>query len=534
MSAPLSEIAEHLRTYVEHVKQAQKAFETWLKQKKRLSDSERQCFEQRSIADATAYWTAVSHESQAAFDAKHETGWRYWAKSAQTIAVAAGRFMKDFKPLVDFAASSGPYGGLAVGAISGLFAIARAKSKTDDVIAVAMAGILDRLPSFRMLEEIYNDSDAHQKRLRRKVAMAYSGITEFAIAAAKYYLQPGFKRWWQATWDSEHFSGLADHCQGFIVAVRLQSEDLVTVVVNDIRARSVALQKQNEKLEADLAQLQEDSDNSKLVTLQGLLGLSSWTPEAQQNRIEEYRQALERAHRDCRIFEWMDEAAIEKYKRCQAIRDWEASSVSSVLLIVCVNHGRLPRKDHCWLSPLALNLVHSDQSSQKALAHYVFDYEVRTSIHAVMPDVLLQLLRLQKHSDLSALAPKLEKYRSSFDGEGRVRNETKAKEALTDAALTIARLLDPQKEVHIILDRIDRCVEEDQLDFMTLLNRISEETKCCLKVLAVASKSYWEVEGYEEERLTECLKFKQITETQNMLLRKRIDHVSDPSNTSLD
>ncbi|KAF5869993.1 uncharacterized protein Bfra_010138 [Botrytis fragariae] len=522
-------IAKHFRDYIDRIKQKQKNFHNWLKKGEHLSESERKCFSHESIRDATTYWTSISQQKKSDFDTQHQTGWRFWAKTSQTVAAAAGQFLNDFKPLVEFASNSGPYGGLAVGAVSGLFAIAQSKSKTDDIIASAMANLMDRLPGFKMLQEIYDESDALQKLLRGKVILAYTGIIEFAMASAKYYLKLGIKRWWLATWNSQKFIVMADRVQGLVLAVRLQSEDLLTSTVNYVRKQNTELANKVKELEAEITQLQKDSDNNKLLSLRNLLRLSGWSPEGWSQSLHEYKGALERARKDSRIFEWMHGESIAKYRdNDKFFKDWNKSHESSMLLIIGLNHRSCRRRDHCWVSPLALQLIDEAQTNDMELVYHVFNFESYTSIHTAMAKLMFQLLKLQRHVNLATLSPKLEKYRDELEILEKHRNERSSKyssgnseavrKALKEAAVAIVRDLDPKQRIRIILDRVDRCEGKEQVHLLHLLIQIMEESRCCVKIFAVANEAFWEVEGYQIEDFEKYQNFKMVTKPRKMTI----------------
>ncbi|TGO21648.1 hypothetical protein BPAE_0207g00020 [Botrytis paeoniae] len=517
-------IAKHFRDYVERIKQEQKKFYNWLEKGKHLSESERQCFSHESVSDATTYWTSISQQRKSDFDTQHQTGWRFWAKTSQTVAAAAGQFLNDFAPLVDFASNSGPYGGLAIGAVSGLFAIAQRKSKTDDIIASAMASVMDRLPGFKMLQETYNGPEALQKLLRGKVILAYTGVIEFAMASAKYYLKLGIKRWWLATWNPQKFIVMADRVQGLVLAVRLQSEDLLTSAVDYVRKQNTELACEVKELKAEIIQLQKDSDNDKLLSLRDLLGLRGWSPEGFPQSLHEYKEALERARKDSHIFEWMHGESIAQYRdNDKFFKDWSTSHESSMLLIIGSNHKNWWRHDHCWVSPLALQLIDEAQTNDMELAYHVFNFEGYTSIHAAMAKLLFQLLKLQRHVNLATLSPKLEKYRNELENLEKNRNERSSnreavREALKEAAVTIIKDLDPKQRIRIILDRVDRCERKDQMHLLQLLIQIMEESRCCVKIFAVANEAYWEVEEYRIEDFAKYQNFKMVTKTRKMTI----------------
>jgi len=185
-----------------------------------------------------------------------------------------------------------------------------------------------------------------------------------------------------------------------------------------------------------------------------------------------------------------------------------------MLLVIGVNHESMLRVEHCWVSPLALDLVKSAQASGVALAYYVFDFEIRSSIFTAMNILLLQLLRLQHRPNMDTLFSQLEKYRSELSSSRRSGNGYLARKTLEEVAVTITQLMERRQKVWIIVDRVDRCERKEQRDFLSILVRLLEGARCCLKIFAVANKTYWDVAEYQMQQLANSPNFKPITETQ--------------------
>ena len=86
-----------------------------------------------------------------------------------------------------------------------------------------------------------------------------------------------------------------------------------------------------------------------------------------------------------------------------------------------------------------------------------------------MSAILPQLVRLQRHDNLATLSPKLAKIRIEVCREHSDRNEKAAREALEEAAVTVAQLFDPQQKICVILDRVHRCERNEQMHLLPIL-----------------------------------------------------------------
>ncbi len=435
--------------------------------------------------------------------------------------------MIDFKPFVAAVQAAGPYGQLAAATLSALFACAQSKTRTDEVIASAMAGVKDRLPGFQLYQDIYSRANEHEQRLRKKIMLAYVGVLELAIEAAQHYMKSGFKRWGQATFNPEKFQDLAISVQDSVVAVRLQCEELLNLAVHNIRQQNDELLEQNKKLRADIARLQAESDDRNLRRLQQLLGLSEWSIETKRSKLEAYEGSLNRERADDRLYEAMYSGSIARYKQKPHFQDWDSTGGSAMLLVVGAyrDTSQTWRKNHCWMSPLALNLINHYQASSRMHAFYVFDVWEWAGVNDVVCDILLQLLRCQRqvlsaNEHANTLSAQLESYQKLLNDPSH-RDEEVTAAALKDAAVTAVQLFGAHITVYIVLDRIDRCKQDDRITLLNILIRLMEEASCCVKIFAVADrgKSGWDVEQSSLD-LPQRARYRSVVEIQQILVSR--------------
>ena len=158
--------------------------------------------------------------------------------------------------------------------------------------------------------------------------------------------------------------------------MRLQSKSLLHWAVNEIRTQGVGLKERTEhqtikieELKSELAQLQEDSSNTKSLTCQKLFGLSDWSLEYPQRMLDKYKQDRNGARRDSHLFEGVEAERLAEYRQQGFFEEWETSNESSMLFVIGVCHERLRRREHCWISSLALDLVNRAPTSSMEPAY---------------------------------------------------------------------------------------------------------------------------------------------------------------------
>jgi len=88
-----------------------------------FSRAEKDAINCNTVTQFRKYWedTSISRD---AFENNHQKGCGLWVKRYPKTAVLVQEFMEDFNPIVEFVTMfAAPYGGIAVGTISVLFAV---------------------------------------------------------------------------------------------------------------------------------------------------------------------------------------------------------------------------------------------------------------------------------------------------------------------------------------------------------------------------------------------------------------------------
>lgn len=277
--------------------------------------------------------------------------------------------------------------------------------------------------------------------------------------------------------------------------------------------------------------LEEDNDHRNLLELQALFDLPTWSLEQRREEIHAYKQSIDRERGDDQLFETMRYGSIARYKReALHFKEWESSAKSSMLLIIGSNHsGVAGQRHHCWMSPLALDIIVDCHSAAGAAAtfyaFYVFGLYQRTHLYTALSEILFQLFKWKYHDlgsrrdEFATLSTKLKEYRAININANDDNYDAKL-EALHHVAATVMQLYQSFETVYIILDRIDRCEADEQADFLNFLVKIMEDAPCSVKVLAIANKTSWDVEnsGIMPRKRAH---FRQVVESQNLLLQRR-------------
>lgn len=231
--------------------------------------------------------------------------------------------------------------------------------------------------------------------------------------------------------------------------------------------------------------LQLGGDTDHLVEIQQALGLKTWTPEAHQKKITEYQDLLGAERRDETIYQQMSQRSIEQFRSERAFKDWNTPGRSAILVLIGVsNENIIGIKRHCWVSPFALDLVGRVSHS----ATYVFPLQQATSIHDALPVLLFQLLRLKR---TQLVGPKREGVLADIGAYAVADNSGEKVNALSLLAKRVVQLFEPQETIYLVLDRVDRCWNDDQYDLMHILVDIISCGECSMKILAVADSTTW-------------------------------------------
>ncbi len=132
------------------------------------------------------------------------------------------------------------------------------KSEMEQQISTALRGVKDRLPGFRIFQQIYsNDSDLDEEArmaLRRNILLAYVEFIDMVMEIVKYFLRGSLRksvdqhwqimadqkigRWTIAILQPSKFKEMSEVVQERVLAVRLACEELASVNISQIKAKN--------------------------------------------------------------------------------------------------------------------------------------------------------------------------------------------------------------------------------------------------------------------------------------------------------
>lgn len=118
-----SHILKFPRKAIEISENEQSQFKELVATSKNFSKTEKAVIEYKTVAEFDTFWQ-LTNSAKEEFDQSHERGCGLCMRRYQSSAVVAQSFMEDFSPIINIVKSfAAPYGGMAVGTISILFAV---------------------------------------------------------------------------------------------------------------------------------------------------------------------------------------------------------------------------------------------------------------------------------------------------------------------------------------------------------------------------------------------------------------------------
>jgi hypothetical protein len=265
-----------------------------------------------------------------------------------------------------------------------------------------------------------------------------------------------------------------------------------------------------------------DNETTRLLHLQGLLGLEAWSASQQHQELESYKLSLELERREESNYQQMYRGSIHRFKDGDLYRDWDTCPESCMLLLVGVSNANINEgKHHCWISPLAVEAIHSFEKEGESAYGYCLLHahsRAKVSVHDVVPNLLFQLLRQRKAvlgegERLPNISADIKAYNAIPNDEESGAKKTRA---LRQAAARIVGLFDAEEKVYLVVDRVDRCRGSDLRDLMAVFVDMMETAICALKVLVVADSLGWSLDVEELCRKCRKASLKQKVEVQGI------------------
>ncbi|KAI9658270.1 MAG: hypothetical protein M1821_002403 [Bathelium mastoideum] len=321
--------------------------------------------------------------------------------------------------------------------------------------------------------------------------------------------------------------------QDSVNAVRLHCEELLNSNVKAIKESNegkdalknlltMELQKKVDGLKEEVKGLQKkisglkaDNNNSSLRKVQVLLGLAAWSEDGKREKFKSHAWDVERERGHQDILETLDPERISVYKRTVHFQHWLTSSRSAMLFIIgATNPGQ--RWTHCWMSPLAIDIVRQHDVKDNPHAYHIFA-ENDMTIYSAITEILFQLLRtkrsaLGENDYFAKLCAIIEKYNAISES-----HEEAKVDALIQVVGCVVQIFESNETVHVTLDRVDLCKTDQQPELMRVLITMLETAKCFMKIFAVAKDMFWEVDKRSLPKTTKGY-FEQVFEEQRLTI----------------
>lgn len=288
--------------------------------------------------------------------------------------------------------------------------------------------------------------------------------------------------------------------------IRRVAEELLSRDMNFIKQLNIEQAREIHELKMQIKDVHRGHDNNRLNNIQVMMGLESYSAQAEDELLEKYRRDLDSEFN----FNWhhlqrMNGNFLEDFIEDPKIKTWLNSAQSCMLLLVGYNDVSFLYNGQCWLSPLALHMADRSKdasSTSNSSAYYSLGLHNNESSSQVLLSVMMQLLRcntqaLRDDTQHAELLTEVREYQRALS----------AKDGVLDPLQRICvRVLNLQSHVDtvwIILDRVDRCQlrhgDYHRNTLMQTVMRLVEKVEVKLRVLATVNGYDWQVESQLDE-----------------------------------
>ncbi|RYP63753.1 hypothetical protein DL769_006880 [Monosporascus sp. CRB-8-3] len=382
--------------------------------------------------------------------------------------------------------------------------VANNRGRMEDQIKSTFLDIHDRLPGVSMYQHIYNENDELDQLLQSKIVDVYDSFIGFCIAALDFYICGGFRRMIRA---------LRSHSNLDEQASRVQK---AVVNLEELKIINIEQQRTIEDLKRRITGLQRDRDFDKLEKIRELLGLEAFSHKAHLAQLDSHRRNVAAEFQQKN---WYSEKTPDE-QLCAVVSDpaykeWLGSPHSRVLVLSGENY--VIGASHCWLSPVALDLVAkltvcTTPNPDPCVFYLLGLREVDDTSPRVLAFLILRLLSLNKEAlrdevQLAELWADLQSYARVAESPDVPAHELQR--TLEKVALRALNMFDAGKTVWIVLDRVDKCRvapgprgeshRRGGRAILETLVRLVERATARVKVLGVVNRADWHVEEQADE-----------------------------------
>jgi hypothetical protein len=256
-------------------------------------------------------------------------------------------------------------------------------------------------------------------------------------------------------------------------------------------------------------ELQDGQTGDRMNKIQQLLDLNHYSRESELKLLKKYQSDLNTEFDLNWIFlERMHGKRLEAFKSETKFQEWRDSIHSRMLILAGYNNDSKYSSRHCWVSPVALDIIESLRDSEQSnpYAFYVAGLRESETFTQILSSVILQLLimntdALQNEIQYNELMSEIHEYRSSAESKRDYNDKTST--YLQNVAIRILNTFDSTRSVWIILDRVDRCRNHPKSNYrkkiLKAMVHLVENSKAKIRVLAVVNGHDWRVDEEIDE-----------------------------------
>ncbi|CAI6341352.1 unnamed protein product [Periconia digitata] len=500
---------EKNRKQVQECENQQQQIRDLVNNKRKFTDNERGALNITTIEAFQSYWDTTLNEKMQ-FDKSREKGVARAGKKVTNGLASAQEIVENFNPLMEIVKSLGaPFGGMALGTLCFVLVIAKNRVKREDLINSTLLDIQNRLPGFRMYQNMHMGNTELEYELQSTIVGAYKTFIDFSLEVSRFYSQKGITRWLKVFSNTGKIEITASAVGNAILDVRRICDELVDQNIHEIKIQNEVLIRIGEEHMKTINELLERQYTEKLDRLRIALRMDRYSAEDLQDQLITRTKGVAR--------EYEASKALESVERSGAFRSWLLSHTSQMFVL----SGRNDRHaTHCWLSPVALKLIAdktAPEAAQNAANICIFEIlnlrNEKNTFEHITRSLIYRLLLNSKHG--LAEEGKVEKLDKEMEMYTRLAANPKVavyqiQETLSKIMVQSLTLFDPGTTVWIILDRADQCRtsrekessgtrNQQQKALLRTLVHAVEGSSIVLKILVVVNATDWDVQKHAND-----------------------------------
>lgn len=245
-------------------------------------------------------------------------------------------------------------------------------------------------------------------------------------------------------------------------------------------------------------ELLADTTQRRLLDFRGFLGQTPEQERTHEVSLRTYKEHLDGFITDERV----EQLSTESLLSTPEIKAWIESPDSKLLILHGMNErSRVEDDDVSWLSPSAVGLIDHLTEQRHTVVHYLCAPSPWSRKQPLQQVVIASLAYQILQNEPEVL--QVDAYTTLRHViEGKNIEEDLDPETALDILTRILQLPRKKEKIFVLVDRIDRCNEEDgmrNIDFLKELAKVVGEARCTAKVIVVINNFYWHFENQLEK-----------------------------------